>query len=74
MIESQACALSAKTGQVSAPEDHGDRSIRIIFYALKDSVVTELNGGDWIRHDDGKSRHECKDTGCVVRDSYQTFM
>ena len=37
-------------------------------------MFTELNGGDWIGHDDGKSRNECKDTGWVVRYSHQTFM
>ena len=72
--EPQACALAAKTGQISVPKDYGDRSIPIVLNVLKDSVVTELNGIDWIRHGDGKSRNECKDTGWVVKDSYQTFM
>ena len=74
MIEPQACALAAKTGQISVPKDYGDRSIPIVLNVLKDSVVTELNGGDWKGNNDGKSRNECEDTGWVVRDSYQTFM
>ena len=74
MTETQACALAPKTGQISVPKDYGDRSIPIFLNVLNDSVITELNGGHWIGHDDGKSRNECKDTGWVVRDSYQTFM
>ena len=74
LIEPQACALAAKTGQISVPKDYGDRSIPVVLNVLKGSVVKELNGGDWIGHDDGKSRNECKVTGWVVRDSYQTFM
>ena len=53
MIEPQACALAARTGQISVPNDYGDRSIPIILIVLKDSVITNLNGGDWIGHDDG---------------------
>ena len=74
MVEPQACALAAKTGQISVPKVYGNRSILIVLNDLKDSVVTELNGADWIGHVDGKSRNEYKDTGWVVRDSYQTFM
>ena len=57
MIEPQACALAAKTGQISVPRDYGDRSIPIVLNVLKDSVFTEINGGDWIGHDDGNSRN-----------------
>ena len=74
MIESQAWALAAKTEQICVSKDYGDRSFPIVLNVLKDSVVTEINGGDWIGQNDGKSRNECRDTGWVVRDSYQTFM
>ena len=74
MIEPQACAVAAKPGKISGPKDYGDRSIPIILNVLKDKVITELNGGDWVRHDDEKPRNECNDNGWVVRDSYQTFM
>ena len=60
MIEHQACALAAKTGQVSVAKDFGDQSIPTVLCVLKDSVVTELNGGDWIGHEDRKSQNECK--------------
>ena len=74
MIEAQACALAAKSGRTSVPKDYCNRSNPIVLNVLKDSVITELNGGDWIGHDDGKSRNECKDTRWVVRESNQTFM
>ena len=74
MIEPQACTQAAKTGQISVPKDYDDRSFPIVSNILKDSVITEFKGGDWIGHDGGKSRNECKDTGWMVRDSYQTFM
>ena len=31
LIETQACALAAKTEQISVPKDYGDRSIQIVF-------------------------------------------
>ena len=65
---------SCKNGQTSVPKDYGDRSIPIALNVFKDSVITEVNGGDCVGHVDGKSRNECKDTCWVVRDSYQTFM
>ena len=46
MIEPQTCALGAKTRPIFVPKDYGDRSIPIILIVLKDSVVTESNGGD----------------------------
>ena len=63
----QACALAAKTGQISVPKDHGDRSITIVSDVLKDSVIMEKSGGDWVRHDEAKSRNECKAFGWVLR-------
>ena len=53
MIEAQACALAAKTGQVSVQKYFGDRPFAIVLKVLKDSVITELNFGDCIGHDDG---------------------
>ena len=74
MKEVQACALAAETGQNSVPKDYGDRKNPIFLNVLKDSVITELNGGYWIGHDDGESRKEVKDTGWVLRNFYQTCM
>ena len=74
MIEPQACAVAAKTGQISVQKHHGDRPIPIVLNVLKDSANTELNGGDWVGHVVGKSQNESKDTGWVVKGSYQTFM
>ena len=51
-IEPQACALAAKTGQISVPKDYGDGSIPIVLNVRKDSVVTELSGGDWKGNND----------------------
>ena len=45
MIQSQACALVAATGQNSFSKDYGDHPIPIALIVLKDSVITDLNGG-----------------------------
>ena len=37
-------------------------------------MITGLNDGEWVVHDDGKPRSEYRNFGWVARDPHQTFM